>query len=259
MLDYDGTLAPFHARRDMSHPSPRSLDLLKKITGDRNASVALVSGRPVCEIERLIGSLPATIVGEHGWETLTPGGDVVRWCLPRGVQEALDRAHRAAVRGGWESRLERKRSSLVLHTRNLPPGHARVIEGACASLWEPLSIQYRLGLDRINGGLELRARGRDKGTAVLSLLSREPPGTLGVFVGDDVSDEDAFRAVRDFGFGVRVGTDDRPSLAAASLPSCEAVVDFLDAWQSVLNGAGPPQGRKRGGPPTRGTTFAEEE
>jgi trehalose-phosphatase len=206
----------------------------------------------------LVGPVPATIVGEHGWETRVPGGEIVRWSLPPGVPEGLGRARRAAERRGWESRLELKRSGLVLHTRGLPPGHARAIEGACASSWEPLCLQYPLGLDRIHGGLELRARGRGKGTVVLALLSHEPPGTLGVFVGDDASDEDAFRMVQDFGFGVRVGSDAQPSLAAARIPCCEAVGDFLDDWRTILVGEGPMRGPRRGREPAGGVTCPKE-
>ena len=237
MLDDDGTLAPFQVQRNMARPLPRALDLLRAIGADGGTSVALVSGRPVREIEGLVEPLSATIVGEHGWERSTPDGEVTRWCLPRAAVEGLDRAQGAAVLRNWETRLERKRAGLVLHTRDLPADGARTIEGVCASLWQPLCVSYPVSLDHINGGLELRVRGRDKGTVVLSLLSHEPPGTLAVFIGDDVSDEDAFQAVWDLGFGVRVGSDERPSLAAARLPSCEAVVEFLAAWQRTVGGA----------------------
>ena len=243
MLDYDGTLAPFKAAREAAYPLPRTLEMLRVVAGSPDTSVAIVSGRPVAEVDRLLGPIPALLVGEHGWETRPGNGAVVCWSPPRAALEALDQARRAAAQRGWGDRLEGKRSSVVLHTRGLPEVDARRIEDACAALWWPYCDRAPVNLDRINGGVELRTRGRDKGTAVLSLLSHEPPGTLAVYVGDDVSDEDAFRTVREFGFGVRVGSDQRPSLAAGRLPSCDAVADFLEVWQSV---ADPPRGR--GGP-----------
>lgn len=233
MLDYDGTLAPFQVRRDAAYPLPRSLQLLKAIAGHRHTNLAIVSGRPVAEIDQLLGPIPATIVGEHGWERRSPDGAVIRWTPPAEALAVLDQARAAGRRRGWEERLERKRSGLVLHTRDLPDTDARRIEDACALLWRPYCDQAPVNLDRINGGLELRARGRDKGTVVLSLLSHEPPGAVAVFLGDDVSDEDAFRVVREFGFGVRVGAEQRPSLAAGRLASCDAVADFLETWQRV--------------------------
>lgn len=239
MLDYDGTLAPLQVAREAAYPLPRSSRTLKAIARNPHTRVAVVSGRPVSEIDRLLGPIRATIVGEHGWEMRFPDGEVIRRAPPPSAAEALDQAERKAGSRGWRNRLERKRCSVVLHTRGRPDDEARGIEEACAALWQPFCDRAPMVLDRISGGLELRTRGRDKGTVVLSLLSHEPPGTVAVFVGDDASDEDAFRAVREFGFGVRVGTCARPSLAAGKLPSCDAVADFLEFWRGL---AGPAAG-----------------
>jgi hypothetical protein len=68
-------------------------------------------------------------------------------------------------------------------------------EDEAITLWWPLAADGRNRLERIDGGVELRLHGRNKGTAVLSMISQAPPGTFGVFVGDDATDEDAFAAV----------------------------------------------------------------
>lgn len=234
MLDYDGTLAPFQVIRGAALPLPNSLEMLRVIAADRQTSLAIISGRPVAELVELLGPLRATIVGEHGWEMRTPDGAVVPWTPPLAALSALDQARQAATRRGWGERLERKRSGLVLHTRDLPAEDARHIEDACTSLWRRYCDQAPVNLDRISGGIELRTRGRDKGTAVLTILAHEPPGSLAVYVGDDVSDEDAFQNVLDVGFGIRVGAEQRPSLAAGQLPSCHAVAEFLEAWHGIV-------------------------
>lgn len=236
MLDYDGTLAPFVAERDKAVPLPSSLLLLRKIASCTLTSVAIVSGRPLEEVEGFLGDLPAVFVGEHGWEQRAPNGEIVRRPLDVSVAATIEAAESAACSAGWGDLLERKRSAVVLHTRGLPDVRARELQDQCAHVWEKLADGH-VTIDRVEGGVELRARGRNKGTVVLSLLSQSLPGTLGVFVGDDVTDEDAFDVVRDWGFGVRVGRPDEPSIAQGRLPSCEAVPEFLEEWLRVTEAA----------------------
>ena len=236
MLDYDGTLAPFRVVRSEARPLPRSMELLRRILAGTRTSVAIISGRPVNEVERLIGPLPILLVGEHGWERRSADGRVVRGRLPAAATATLDRAVRAAREAGWGGRLERKRSGVVLHTRGLPAAEACLLERRCARAWGRLAADGAARVESIRGGVELRAPGRDKGAVVRALCSRCGPGTLGVFVGDDRTDEDAFAAVRDWGFGVRVGGNDRPTSAMGRIESCAALPLFLQRW---LNEAAP--------------------
>lgn len=238
MLDYDGTLAPFRIVRSEARPLPRSMELLRRILAGTRTSVAIVSGRPVHQVERLIGPLPVLIVGEHGWERRLPGGRVVRRPLPAATAAALERAVRVARAAGWGGRLERKRSGVVLHTRGLPVVEARTLERRCALAWRPLTRGGAVRVESIHGGVELRAGGWDKGAVVRALCSRGGPGTLGVFVGDDRTDEDAFTAVRDWGFGVRVGGDGRASAAMGRINSSESLPAFLRRWLAVAGEVG---------------------
>lgn len=233
MLDYDGTLAPFALERDRALPSPRSLESLRAIAGAPGTTLAIVSGRPVEALVALVGPLAVTLVGEHGWETRGAEGGIERRPVPGSVAAVLDRAEQSARGSGWARRLERKRSGLVLHTRGLEDREAHEVEERCALAWGPLTAPGLVRLDRIDGGLELRAAGCDKGAAAVTLLSQEAAGTLAVFVGDDTTDEDAFAAVSDRGFGVRVGQPSPRTRASAWLPSWEAVPAFLEEWARV--------------------------
>jgi trehalose-phosphatase len=237
MLDYDGTLAPFAIERHEAGPMPRALDLIRRIAARRGTWVAIVSGRPLAELRRLVGLLPARYVGEHGWEWLESDGTVVRGALDPPTAAVIERAEQVARDAGWGALIERKRSAVVLHTRTLSTTEARSVEAACAATWSALAIPGRVAVDRMDGGVELRARARNKGTAALSLLAQSPPGTLGVFVGDDVTDEDAFDALRGRGFGIRVGDWSGPSLAMGRVPSCQAVTGFLEDWLRVVGAA----------------------
>ena len=237
MLDFDGTLAPFNVARDMARPLPRSVELLGRIASEARTRVAIVSGRPVREIERLLGPLPAVLFGEHGWERRAVDGWLAQEANPPGASEEIEQPDRRARTACWGDMIERKRPTVVLHTRSLPRDQALALEEECVEAWKGLAATGHVVMDRIDGGVELRARGRDKGFVVESLLSESPPGTLGVFVGDDITDEDAFEAVRDRGFSVRVGEASRESSAMALVPTVEAVADFLEEWLAVVRAA----------------------
>src|SRR5512144_1756313 len=92
MLDYDGTVAPFVVDRDQARPLPRALEKLRQLSAAEHTDVAIVTGRPVQEIQHLIGPLPLTIMGEHGWDRRDADGRVIRWPVPPPVSESLDRA-----------------------------------------------------------------------------------------------------------------------------------------------------------------------
>jgi trehalose-phosphatase len=232
MLDYDGTLAPLTPQRDRALPLPDSIRWLEALAADRGTDVAVISGRPLRELERFIRLRGVRLIGEHGWELRRPDGRRMRHRLPAAARRALDGAARTAIAYGWGARLERKRSGLVLHTRGLSSPRARALARRAARVWSgPATAALRL--DRIDGGLELRAREFDKGTAAGSLIAGARSGTLAVFVGDDRTDEDAFEVVQATGFGVRVGKRRRSSRALAHLADCRAVTSFLERWVRV--------------------------
>ncbi len=243
LLDYDGTLAPFTPAREEARPLPRSMNLLARIAAEARTAVGIVSGRPVPELEALARAPFALLVGEHGWEEREPEGALVRHALPPEVERVLDEAERLARASGWGGNLERKRAAVVLHTRAIEPARARALEEHWLPALRELAPAESFSVDRIDGGVELRARGRDKGAVVRERLAHAPAGTLAVFVGDDVTDEDAFAAVREQGFGVRVGPAGRPTMALARVPSVEAVADFLEEWLAVTGSAAAPARR----------------
>lgn len=233
MLDYDGTLAPFRIDRREAFPLPGAVERLDAIAARGATRVAVVSGRPIAELDLLLGPLEATLIGEHGWEEREPGGPILQELMPEIARAALERAAEAASGCDWQDRLERKRTSLVLHTRGLPPEEASRIESECEALWwfvEGAGLQRR----SVNGGVELRACGRGKGTAVRHLIASSPLRPFAVYLGDDDTDEDAFGAVQPDGYGIRIGPASYPSRAVGRLTSWEAVPQFLDKWSLVV-------------------------
>jgi trehalose-phosphatase len=228
MLDYDGTLAPFHEDRGAARPLPGSLRALRRLTRSAGTRVAIVSGRPIHELADLLDLPVVPLIGEHGWEETGPGG-IVRHPLGAATAEALARAADAIAHLAGPH-LERKRTAIVLHTRGLPPREAQALTEAGRAAWRPETEAGPLRLHGIHHGLELRADGHDKGSAVRALLDRAGDGAFGVFVGDDTTDEDAFQALERRGVGIRVGDAAARTRAQAWLPDCAAVAAFLERW-----------------------------
>jgi trehalose-phosphatase len=251
-LDYDGTLAPLRADRDAATPLPGVVPLIERIAAATGTTVALVTGRSIADLDRLIAAPRAHAIGEHGWEWRAPGGPIERHRLPDGCAPALARAAAGAAARGWHERLERKRASVMLHTRGLAEGEAQVILSDCRALWSAVAAGTPLALRPVDGGLELRATGRDKGTAIRDLLAGCPAGTVAVYAGDDDTDEDAFRALGSADFGLRVGGAGAPTAARGRLPSSADVLALLEAWAAHLPAGGAaaqPAGAGRGGGP----------
>jgi trehalose-phosphatase len=247
LLDFDGTLAPFHVHRDRAHVPAGTFHLLRALAASSRTSVALVSGRPVAELERVLGDrdLPVHRIGEHGWEERAPGGETRQHPLSEEARAGLEGAWKAIGARGLQSRVERKRTGLVLHTRGLFPDADASLQRAAEAVWLPWTERAPLRLDRIHGGLELRALGRDKGVAALDLHRRAGDLAMVVYVGDDESDEDAFRALAGLGFGIRVGRDDEPTHAHGRLPGPEAMDEFLTRWRDSESIAVPASGVRR--------------
>lgn len=230
ILDYDGTLAPF--RRDRNHATMLHgiRPLLHELARTRGDCVAIVSGRPLATLQPLVGPLPVTLFGEHGWERRGPRGAVHRYRLAAPTAIDLARAVARAEERGLRSHLEVKRTAVVLHTRGLPVARARALENSAVTAWAPIDARGRVRLAPIAGGIELRASARDKGSAVHSLVRHHPDARLVVMVGDDRTDEDAFAALPRRGFGLRVGHAGHPTGADGWLASPVEVREFLTAW-----------------------------
>jgi trehalose-phosphatase len=235
MLDYDGTLAPFQVERERALPTRATREALRAVAMN-GEPVAVISGRPVAQLLKFLHGIPVHLIGEHGWEELTSNGASRVYELPHATDVRLGLAHRAALACGWHPQLERKRASVVLHTRSLSREQAREIEQNARELWARFFERDGLRLEEIDGGLELRATQRGKGTATWETLQQEPQGTLPIYFGDDAADEEAFRTLRPIGVTVRVGRPHLPSAAEWRLGSVDDVTTFLEHWRLVVPG-----------------------
>lgn len=232
-LDYDGTLAPFHEDRLQARMDAQARAALARLLAGGRTRLAIVSGRPLDELCALTEGLELHRVAEHGWDELPPGGPATQRPLPARAAWALSLADDEALVHGWTPHVERKRVSRALHTRGMEAGAAAELERRVGASWRALALKHGLAVRGMAAGLELRVPGVDKGTAVSELMAACPPGTVVAFIGDDVTDEDAFERVAPAGFAIRVGAAAAPSHANAVLDSIADVAAFLEHWDAV--------------------------
>ena len=196
LLDMDGTLIDLAPKPDAVVVPP---DLTAALTALRDAlggALAIVTGRPIETVDRLLGDAPGAVAGEHGGAIRhLAGAAIERPDLPAPPAAWLDMAE-ALVRAFPGALLERKARGFGLHYRQAPEAR-EVFQSALRALVDT-SGRFQL----LAGHMlwEVRPVGADKGTAVVALMQREPFATrLPVFIGDDVTDEDGIREARKLG------------------------------------------------------------
>lgn len=230
-LDYDGTLVPIAARPEDAQPSREVLTLLTQLARLPSVTVAILSGRPLAELTTLLPIPNLIYVGTHGLELQTTTGKLQR-LLPPGaftsVMASLRREISASVGAYPGVVLEDKRQALALHHRLASPEDGTQ---AVARFMAAVAQYQRKGvtLELVHGKqvVEVRAAGVNKGRALQSLLSQEAKGTLPLYIGDDATDEDAFRVVKEPGITILVTEQPCSSTARYALRNPAEVVEFL--------------------------------
>lgn len=216
LLDLDGTLLDFAPTPQAVLVPPDLPASLARLARRLDGALAIITGRPVAQVEALLPGLVPVIAGEHG-AALRPAPDApeIRARAPNLPPGWLARAESAA-RGHPGSLLEIKPASLVLHFRGAPAAGAPF-----GALLAELAAEAP-GFHLVEGAMawELRPRGIDKGGALRAILDLPAfAGRRPVFIGDDVTDQDAIAAARALG-GVGL-------LVAESFGTPEAVRAWL--------------------------------
>jgi trehalose 6-phosphate phosphatase len=232
MLDYDGTLAPFSIQPDQALPYPGVTVLLDALLSRGDTRVVIVSGRRAGEIAALLPlKRRPEIWGAHGWERMGPDGSGWSREPDAAVLEALALAEDSVAglcRAGV--RIERKPASIAVHWRGLPVPVVEKLRDGLDSAWGPIAGGGLLEALPFDGGLELRARGTNKEHAVKAVLSDTPPEAATAYLGDDVTDEDAFRAVRTQGLAVLVRPEYRETAADLWIRPPHELLEFMGLW-----------------------------
>lgn len=221
-LDVDGTLLEFASRPELVELPHGALDTIGRISDRLAGAIALVSGRPLRELDALFAPLQLPAAGLHGQEfrgaeAPDTGGNGDALATLRREAALLAERHPGIV-------VEDKGANLALHWRMSPEGEAPL--RALAEEHVSLLPGYRLQPgDHV---VELVPADVDKGRAVHTLMAQAPfKGRTPVFVGDDLTDEYGFAAAHAAaGWSVLVGTRES-SCARYALPGPEAVHGWL--------------------------------
>ncbi len=231
-LDLDGTLVELAERPDAVTPSPSLPALIERLGASLGGAVAVISGRSLAAIESLLHLPGVPLAGVHGLERRDAHGRIHRTALPsqtlaaaRGALDAFTAAHPG-------THYEDKGAALALHYRDAPQHQAAAgaaMSEACGALGTEFLVQPGKFV------FELKPAAQNKGTVVASFLEEAPfRGRRPVFLGDDVTDEDAFREVQARGgYGIRVGPLEG-SAAQWNLTSVTEVLEWLDSLPDRL-------------------------
>ena len=225
-LDFDGTLVDIVARPDLTRTSPQLIETLGKLYARLNGALAIVSGRPLRDIDRLLAPLTLPAAGGHGIEHRDGAGHVESRC-PAAIPAAVRTQLAELAAGDARLVLEDKGYSLGLHYRQAPELEMEIraeLDGITATLGPKFSVQDGKMV------LELRPTGIDKGSAIEKFMTEAPfSGRHAIFIGDDVTDEDAFVVVnRLHGTSAKVGEPDTDSAAQFGLNTIADVHSWLE-------------------------------
>lgn len=229
LLDYDGTLTPIVDRPEQAVLAERARRCLAALRG--LCPVAVVSGRDLATLDRLIDLDGIAYAGSHGYELALPDGTQLSAPGLERFEHTLAALDEDLARGVGSVPgvlVERKRYSRAVHYRQVPEAEQPSVHSELEALAERYP-DLRLGYGKKVVEF-LPAIDRDKGRAVQWLMAQlDPTATrTPVYFGDDITDEDAFRVVRSIGLGVIVGCPNRLTWASAAVPDTEAVIDHLE-------------------------------
>ena len=238
-LDYDGTLTPIVRRPEEATLSPVVRSLLRELS--KHCAVAVISGRDRGNVEAMVQVDNLVYAGSHGFDVRGPGGlemqhDEARRALPE-LDEA-ERKLRQRIGDIEGARVERKRFAIAIHYREVPrDDDVERVEKVVDSVRTDHPGLRKRGGKKV---FELQPDVEwDKGYSIMWLakeLGFFRAGAVIIYIGDDVTDEDAFREVRSrgVGVGIRVALPTAGTHAQYYLRDCGEVTMFLKWLLSVL-------------------------
>ncbi|HYG64547.1 MAG TPA: trehalose-phosphatase [Thermoanaerobaculia bacterium] len=240
-LDYDGTLSPIAPRPELATLPLATREVLQHLA--LHLPVAILSGRGLEDVTALVGISSIIYAGSHGFDISGPplaeGGPPLRYEVGEGIPERIERAAarlRRELQGIEGVLVEPKRFSVAVHFRLADEAALPRIEQAVdATLADAADAADIAGLRKAHGKKVFELRPDldwDKGKALLWLLEMRldhaANPVVPLYIGDDVTDEDAFRVLEERGIGILVAEEPRPTAAAYSLRDPDEVRQLLE-------------------------------
>ncbi|MFQ5852020.1 MAG: trehalose-phosphatase [Candidatus Binatia bacterium] len=235
-LDYDGTLTPIVDRPEMAVMSSEMREVVRQLAA--SCTTAIVSGRSRAKVYDFVQVDGLIYAGSHGFDIAGPDRSLIQHEEGKRFLPAIDSVYRkiAEQLDGVEGALvEHTGFSISVHYRLVAEDQVPVIEGIVDQVLEDNPTLRKTYGKKV---FELRPRmDWDKGKAVLWILRAlelDQADVLPVYLGDDTTDEDAFRVVRERGIAILVAEAPRPSAASYSLRDTREVKLFLEALTAMV-------------------------
>jgi trehalose 6-phosphate phosphatase len=242
-LDYDGTLTGIVDRPEDAHlPAPARETVRALATW---CQVAIVSGRDRRDVAARVGLPELVYAGSHGFDIAGPHGAEIQYEAGGGFTGTIQRAAKelqAQLSGIEGAIVEPKRYSVAVHFRLVAADDLWRLEEAVRDV-----LAGYPDLKQTDGKMVFELRPRldwDKGRAIdwlLKALGLDGPDVLPIYIGDDQTDEDAFRALAGRGIGILVAEQPRPTAAGYRLRNPDDVQRWLQALVAHLSRAAPPR------------------
>ncbi len=223
-FDLDGTLVELASKPWGVKADTELRELIASLAESTQGAVAVITGRPIADIDRLFPDIRLPVAGQHGVERRTITGELRRHLFPAELLDAARVTLLDVERRHPELLLEDKGLSLALHYRQAPrlASYAhRMMHRLRDDLGTAFCVQTGKRV------VELKPAGRDKGIAIREFMDEVPfSGRRPVFIGDDITDEDGFEVVNAYG-GISIKVGGGTTIARRQLPNVKAVRAWL--------------------------------
>tara|TARA_R110002020_G_scaffold326017_1_gene541752 strand:+ start:181 stop:1023 length:843 start_codon:yes stop_codon:yes gene_type:complete len=237
-LDYDGTLTPIVSNPENAVLPDETKKVLQQLAG--HITIALISGRDRHNVKSIVDIPNLIYAGSHGFDITGPDGLEKQHEKGQDVLPELDEAEqrlteRLADIAGVQ--VERKKYAIAVHYRNVEKEHVQQVKTAVT---EEVENHPRLKKGKGKKILELKPDfDWHKGKALLWLMEElggESEHLVPIFIGDDITDEDAFKAIQGKGIGILVGAHEEDTTATFSLKDVDEVNRFLTQLREYVSG-----------------------
>jgi trehalose-phosphatase len=233
LMDYDGTLAPFQVDPSRAVPYPGVREMLNRLLDLTDIKVAIITGRWTKDLLPLLQlKKDLEIWGSHGIERLKSDGSYEIEPMDEESLYGLVTADEWIEKVGLAAYCEKKPGAMAIHWRGLDETEVSNIRRKVESKLSVIVEGWGLTVHRFDGGVELRVPGRDKGDAVKTVLKEMEDGAVAAYFGDDLTDEEAFQAIKGRGLGILVREESRPTAADVWIKPPEELLSFLSGLMS---------------------------
>ncbi len=231
-LDYDGTLSPIVPRPEDAIISDEMKATLKRLA--QIFTVAIVTGRDKEDVENLAGLDELIYAGSHGYIITGPDGlfmehEDSKKIIPQldRIEEEIEKELKEQTEG---TQLDRKRYAIGVHFRNARPEDEQVvyeIVNKMISKYEGFKTGEGKKILEIKPDLDWH-KGKAVEWILKALKLSERKDIIPMFIGDDITDEDAFKTLKGKGIGILVGGHGKPTAAEYALKNVFQVREFFE-------------------------------